>query len=490
MPQFKIISYTIWNISLLLALFLFAGTLHFVPSLILFIATFLITIFGLLYTKKNRLIYIFSPIFQTCYAILFYCNIIGLYYFSKYNFITFFELPNKSESFFITVSILYFLFEIITLIPYFFQVFSKKRTFINLKILNNNFIISRVKKYLILSQIILIIMLFLIFTLTGYTPISAFFNLLDFRHSYNSGIANYVFVFFNFMLTMHLLLLLKYLIINKNRSKFFIISAIIFGIFYLFWICVSGARGTILTFFVYLIYIVASKKTLKVNIKLVFLLTILFFSVCFLMSSLFYLRNQQTNRIYSIAEKRSILYESINRIDGFSNSVRFFLYLDETYDSIIDYNDIKIGKQIVGQLSNFIPRSILPEKSYPISGELTKIIFPETFYNNINIVFGGISNTYYTYGILGILIEPLFIGFIIATLQFYFKKMINKDVFFINYFCWGINIPIRFFQIGILNTAISNVMIINIILSLIITLYLAKKLPRFNRKLQKCNTIK
>lgn len=471
--QNQIITFSIWFVLIVLSTVLLFNSLHFVPSLYLYISTMILCTTGLFQSFKYKYVYIFSPLLQTIYASFFYCNLIGLFYFSKFNFIIFFELPSNNETFLTNCAILYFIYILCVFVPFLIYSVSGKKNLRKIKYFSKNFDNKKLKKYLTTSCIIVLTLLFLLFIVTGFTPTTALFNLLDFRHSYTKGVANYIYVLLNIFMIIHIIILSKLFIIDEKKSVFLYRNASLFFSIYIFWCIMSGARGTILTLFMCILYTLASKKNLKINFKHILIVGLLGLSILFLMTVLFQFRNQQKQNSLTIVEKRSVLYESLNRVDGFSNSIRYFDYLNSFNKFMFDYDEPKFVKQIVSQCTNLIPRSILSGKGYPISGEITQIIFPDAFNNNVNIVFGGIVNSFYTGGIIGIIIESLLMGCVLLFMEVPFRKLIEKDMFFVNYFVWGINMPIRFFQIGILNTAVSNVIIFNILITIIITSYLS-----------------
>ena len=139
----QLIFYIVWIIVLILSLLLFSYSLHIIPSLILFILNLILCIYGFIYTTINRNIYFFSPIFQIMYCILFYCGLIGLFYFSKFNNIPFFSSPTNNESLLINISLVYFLFCICILTPYLILKCLKKRININLDYFKRNFVYNR-----------------------------------------------------------------------------------------------------------------------------------------------------------------------------------------------------------------------------------------------------------------------------------------------------------------------------------------------------------
>ena len=77
--KLQIISIIVWSIILLLSNVLFFNTLYFIPSLILYILSLSLIIYGYYITFTRKHIYFFTPILQTIYCSFFYVCIIGFY---------------------------------------------------------------------------------------------------------------------------------------------------------------------------------------------------------------------------------------------------------------------------------------------------------------------------------------------------------------------------------------------------------------------------
>lgn len=466
----------VWTIIFLMSLFLLLASMHIIPSLILFIINLLICIYGFVYTAKTKNILFFSPIFQTAYCALFYCGLIGLFYFSKYNFIDFFQLPTKNEALFVNISLIYLIFICSIFLPYFLSLFFKKKIKLNFAFLQSNFSTNKVKVFLLYSQIFLIFLLCMMFITTKYNPITAILNPLGFRFEYNHGLANYFYSVFAFMIKFHLCLILNYIFIDNESSinkKFYIIP---FFIFYFFWAAISGARGWFIWLFLLCIYFFSFSKKYKINLKNI----LMFFSlglITITMSSAYYVfRNYQADVQSGKIKKTTevnVIYSSLERIDNFSNSVRFFMYVDNHKDGIWEYSDFNYKKQFVSQITNFIPRSLLKDKGYPISGELTRIIFPHVF-GKINLIFGGIVNLFYTGGVVFVIIDALLFGTVIMLIHVNFRKLMKYDSFFVNYILIFLNIPIAYFSQGFYNSSTMATLISEVIVSSVFTYLLMK----------------
>ena len=452
--KIQFISYFIWILILILSLFLFISSEHVIPSFILFVVNILIFIYALIYTYKNKCFYFFSPILQTLYCIMFYCTLIGLFYFSKFN-TAIFELLTKDELFYIKVAFLYFIY-IMTIILTFVLTLNLKQPILKLKFLCKNFSLIKVYKYLFISQICLLILLIIIFYLTGYNPLTALLNPSDFRLEYNTGCARFVYIIFKSLLLIHLAIILKYYIIDKLKNiKIYFLS---FLLFYLFWAILSGSRATILTPFMLGLYIFTFKNNIKINLKHILITFFMFIFILTFISAYQVYRNAckriQQGKVVNISKLENKVWKnSISRIDNFSQSIYYFKYLETQYGNFYSYTDFKYKKQIVSQFTNLIPRKFMPDKAYPISGEISKVLYPGAFVDDVTFIFGGLVNSYYTGGLFSVIIDSIIFALFIVFLELSFKMLIKYDLFFMLYICVFIDIPITFFSIGFLNTS-------------------------------------
>ena len=95
----------------------------------------------------------------------------------------------------------------------------------------------------------------------------------------------------------------------------------------------------------------------------------------------------------------------------------------------------------------------MPDKAYPISGEISKVLYPGAFVDDVTFIFGGLVNSYYTGGLFSVIIDSIIFALFIVFLELSFKMLIKYDLFFMLYICVFIDIPITFFSIGFLNTS-------------------------------------
>lgn len=486
----RLILSSVWIIILLLSIFLFCNSLYFVPSIILLLTNVILCIFGLYYAIHKKNLYFMSPILLTIYSIMYYITVIGLFYFSKYNDIielSYFKVPSNDTGFLVTVCCLYLLQIICLLLPYFYMIIKKNTKLFFFKFLKRNFNFLYLKYFLLLSQILLIILFILLFVSTGFSPMQALFMPIYFRNACMHGFANYIFVIFTSFILLHLVIVLKLLILDKQNDFFIKSVAIIFFMFYFIWALTSGARAWYVIFFLYSVYIYSLKSDLKISLKTILSLVFAFFIMLLFCYGCHVYRNIQDdiahNRV-TIKSKYNLLSSSIERDDDFASSFNYFVYLERNYGSILNYNDFALCKQWKSQFTNVIPRELLPDKNFPISAELTKIIYPQAWNGNVTILFGGLVNSYYTFGIVGVILDALLLGIGIAILEGCFHILVQYDMFQIFYILLGSDLIIDFFYTGYLNTSLSYKLIFQIIfLSFILSLLTKRKFINKHKRL-------
>lgn len=456
----QVMSILFWIVIFIFSTVLFSASLHLVPSCILYIIALFIIFNNLILTFIEKKIYFFSPIRQLSYTTLFYCVLIGLFYFSKFNIIPFFLIPTNDELLLINIAFIYLCFCFSLFLPYIIMKLLNIKVNININFIKRNFTIKNIEFAIQTITLILTILLILIFILTNYNPISALMNPLDFRFEYKHGIANYVFTIFDLLLYLNCFLLFNEYCIHKNEHKLNIRVTGCFILLYVFWLVISGGRSYIIAPAIYSIYFLSFSSKIKFNLKtLTSILLVLLISIFVSMTYFTYRNYRQavvTNNFMLLTNIQfNPLLDSIKRIDNFSNSVIFFKYIDSKYGSLYCYDDFKFSRQISSQILNPIPRKIIPAKGYPVSGELTKLLFPETFNAKINLIFGGIVNLFYTGGFAFVIIDALLMGFLISLIELSYKKYVYYDFFIINYIACILQIPIYYYSIGFLNTAIT-----------------------------------
>jgi hypothetical protein len=456
----QVLSILFWIIIFIFSTFLFGASLHVAPSFILYVIALFIIFINLILTFIEKKIYFFSPIRQLSYTTLFYCVLIGLFYFSKFNIIPFFTIPTNDELLLTNITFIYLCFCLFLFLPYIVMKIFNIKVSVNINFIKRNFTVKNIKFAIQTITLVLTILLILIFVLTNYNPISALINPLDFRFEYKHGIASYVFTIFDVLLYLNCFLLFNEYCIHKNEHKLNIRVTGGFVLLYVFWLVVSGGRSYIIAPAIYSIYFLSFSPKIKINLKtLMSILLILLISIFVAMAYFTYRNYRQavvTNNFMLLTNIQfNPILDSIKRIDNFSNSVIFFKYIDSKYGSLYCYDDFKFSRQISSQILNPIPREIIPTKGYPVSGELTKLLFPDAFNAKINLIFGGIVNLFYTGGFVFVIIDALIMGFLISIIELTYKKYVYYDFFIVNYIACILQIPIYYFSIGFLNTAIT-----------------------------------
>ncbi len=478
-----LLSYAIWLLIFGLTVFLLASSKHFLPSLILALLSFQGCIYGLVYTIKSKSIFIFCPFFQTLYASLFYISLIGLYYFSKFNFIDLFIIPTTNENLLTQITLMYYIFVSIICLPNYLIIFKKKKTTVNIPFFKKNFSEKRIKKYLIISQILLPIILFAMIFVAGFNPISALLNIMSFRDSYTHGFANYFYIVYGAMASIHIFLLLKKLIFERTKDRFYYRMGLIFSIFYMYWVITSGFRAQLLIPFMIGIYMIACNPKFKPTIKQISALVIITVCIVSFLSIYYCFRATQnsTNPIYLYKMKnKSVLYNSLERIDAFANSVQYFKHISLKYDSFLEYSEIKILPQIGSSFLMVIPRTIVKNKLNPTSQEITRIIYPNAYKNEIVMIFGGFVGLFFTGGIFFAMFDAMLFGLIIMLLQVNFRKYIKYDTFLIFYILVFIDLPVAYFSNGFIHAIITVQIVIRTLLILLISKYLSDNKIRIN----------
>lgn len=472
----QVILYLIWILVFILSCFLFLNSLYFIPSLILFICIIITSVMGFVIALKTQQVYLFSPILQTLYCIVFYIGLSGLFYFSSFNKIHFLTVATPNDKLLTDIALLYLAFILSIFFPCWFKKIIPNINLTKYSLFRFNFDNTKLIKILKLSQVLLLILFLLLFITTSNTPLSAILNPSQFRQDYTHGIALWIYSIFSPLLWLHLTLILKITIINKIFYKNFII----FTVFYLLWSILSGARSWFLLPLMFSVYFFFLKKKLNINI----LKVLLTFSVFLLMlvTVAFYntFRNHPLS-VYSFngnlnSYETNIIESSLERIDYFSNSVKYFKYIDFKYGSIWSYDDYKISKQLISPFLIFIPRSVYSNKGYITSGELTLLVFDKSLVKEkgITYLFGGISNFFYTAGFLGVIFFGLLYGLLITLLETNSKELLKYDSFQIIYVFLLLDVIIQYFSHGILNV-LPIPLLIKIAILLIFLFYMYKR---------------
>ena len=478
LTQYQIVSIFLGIGILILSVFLLVNTNYILPSFILFISCILVL---LAYSIKviNKYIYFFSPILQTLYCILFYIVFSGLYYYSKYNTSLFLALPSQNEVFLISVNIMYFIFILSVILPYLLFKFSRYSPKVKLKFFTRNFNLKKIFKYMLISQIFLIFLLYIIIFKSGYTLSTVFFHLSNFRYEYNHGMLKYLQSIFYCILSYNLILVGKIYIVNnvrniKKLNILFLTNILLF----IFWALISGARGPFLTLFLFIIYIYTLKRNLKISMSKLILMLLCFIFVLIFMA--FYHKFSTMSHLsattINLASNTNVVTSTLERVDAYSNSVKYLNYIDKHYGNIWNYSECNFLNQIYSQFTTIIPRDILPTKGDLVHTTLTKIIYPDLAASGkIQMLFGGFANLFYTGGIAYIVIDALIFGFIIAIMELNFTRYVIYDAFAVNYILLFLEFIIYYFAVGHLNSHNTPIFILKCIVAFFLTSLLSQK---------------
>lgn len=124
----------------------------------------------------------------------------------------------------------------------------------------------------------------------------------------------------------------------------------------------------------------------------------------------------------------------------------------------------------------YIPRNIYPEKPQLFSSEITRIIMPSVFYENVTFDFSAIAEGVYNFGLLGFLIPGMIIGFVLKQINYYYEHGNKFFIFSFVYLPFS-GFPISLFSSGFI--AASSVIFLPINLLLLIGIYiLCFKMPK------------
>lgn len=124
----------------------------------------------------------------------------------------------------------------------------------------------------------------------------------------------------------------------------------------------------------------------------------------------------------------------------------------------------------------FIPRNIYPEKPQLFSSEITRIIMPDVFYENVTFDFSAIAEGVYNFGLLGFLIPGMIIGIVLKQINYYYEHGNKFFIFSFVYLSFS-GFPISLFSSGFI--AASSVIFLPINLLLLIGIYiLCFKMPK------------
>lgn len=467
--------YVLWLLVSLISSVLFINTKYFFPSLILFLINISICLIGFILTARNRNIYYFEPILYTIYCILHHFGIMGMYYFSKFNSIDFFNIPIKNEWFLTQVALFYVTFVICILLPNFKYIFFNKIQRLKYNFFKKEFDYKKTTIYLYLSQIILFVLLILMLLFTGHTPINVLNNTNLFRYEYSHGFNYSLFIIFSLFISFHTYITEYFLIVHNKCDK---ILLTVFIIFYLYWAIISSSRSWFLLPFLYFVYIYVMKNKIKIAIsKIISIFFVFLFILYFVAVYRVYrdLNSKQGVEATSKLQNVNVMEETLSRCDYFSNSVKYFAKIKQTYGDLFNYDDFNYTNQIVASFTSYIPRQYLSNKKYLTNGEITGITYGKSVIDNgVIFHFGGICNFFYTGGYCGIILFSLLFGYLIYIINALFMSYYKYSFFQCFYIFAIFPIFINIFTSGILNIQ-ALMLILNILLLFIIQIFITEK---------------
>ncbi len=474
-----------WGLFIIfLSFLLFFYSQQFSISLIFFLINIIIALYQIINSKKITL---YSPFFQLIVSIVYYYTIPALYYFSSFN--TIFNRSYLLENdFYIQVSILYLIFILSLIFPYLvFKLFNIDIK-IDLSIIKKNYNIDTCISFYYISFIICFLLLCFLFLTTGFSPMEAIKNPLAFRLIYARDFYAYISKPLLIILNINIIMILKNLIVDKINSKNFKFICFLQFSFLIVFAFMSGARGLFLypaltAIFIYAIFRkITIKKLLYVSFYFILLIQFLSFYHLYrdFMSSISKggtISKTQSSSFIDKTAEINVLNSTLSRIDAFANSCDFFEYIYKEHGSILYFSNFNIKNQIIAQFTNPVPRSLLPNKSYIFTGEMTKRIKPNHFKHKIILLYSGISNAFWNIGLAGIILEGLLFGTLIAFFEKNFHSLIKYDFVFLIYLSILVWIPGFYTESGFLNTDyVFSRLIVNIITISLLTLILTKKI--------------
>ena len=465
-------SYIIKILGILLLLFCVVGEFISLDKFASLPYFFIGVISSLLIFFSSNKIFLFSP-FYNFFTSLFFAIIFSAFYYFANNVDIMHKPLLRSGTLIDEINVLYLLFFISMIIPIAFSLFCNVK-FPKFRIpqLNEGFL-NKVFVYYIILEVIILCLLFI---LTGTTPISAIINPMSFRNGF-TGIA--LFPQLIFSLILNYLLIIVFFDTLKNRNKLHLINKLVLLCLLVFYTIIAGRRGVLVFAVFYFIMIFSFVK--KIRVKHLFgALVLLIALLCF---SSIYLKYRNTAAAlaygnYEAAYKKSntsvnLFADFAERNDSFVNSINFFKYINRYYSdsSIIIDNPMHLKEELIYQTLSYIPRE-QKNKIYGgnSKGRLFCNVMSDNIYDNsssyyqVGFDFGGIANFYWVFGVLGIIISGFLYGVFVSIFQLLFNKYKQNECFTVFYLLIFYSVFDMFFKTGYINCPI----IINLPFNLIV----------------------
>lgn len=460
-------------------IFLISGILYsfsnnsFISAFYIFISMFC-GVFLIVFRKD---IPIFSPIFMLISSIFINIGFPALYLLMNNT--------SFSEELLKNISIVYLIYFFALILPVFFanQMFipsdadgkSKAGIFrINFKPENINF-------YLIISNLLLILLIIILLKITGFSYTEALKHPLEFRFASSAGSLAYIRKLIFFLFMVNTFLIAKY---NFSSPPLKLKAFTVFHIIFLLsFAAISGSRSIIFLPVISSIAVYTFYNRLK--IKTVFIFSTIFLLTLGLMSFYSVYRNSSKSYFdFQSIKTANVFNESIKRLDNFKNSLYFFEYIERENHTIFYFKDFHILEQIKDHILQPFSRNLIPEKGYYFSSSMTEKVFNEDLNDaKITYNFGGIANSFWNFGIAGVILEGLFLGIAVVWIHRRFLRFINYDSFFLFFMMTFFFIPNSIIVDGFWNTMdgcgyFLNLFVLGIIFGILSMNF--KKLSLFN----------
>jgi len=304
-------------------------------------------------------------------------------------------------------------------------------------------------KLKIFAIVFLPICLFAYFTSLGTTDLNIIFsNLLSNRVAMQNDGGLYV----QTLITLPLKIVTYALFAKILTGKKDLTSKISFTIFFIVLEIIAfslGGRGEIIFPILALIFIYEKTKT-KIDYKkfIIIFLAIIAFSGWY-------------GLVRDGAERNSI-----NTNSTIQNVLDRYVQLDNLIRFSSEPIEVKVGQSFYDFVFSPIPRSVMPNKTYPFNSQMTNIYLPEQFSRKIVSDFTAISELYYNFSYIGIFIGGLIFGLILNYLSHLFIS--DKRIFFLMFYPFLMLKPMSIFYGGMINSTANMMLILEIVLFIIV----------------------
>lgn len=149
--------------------------------------------------------------------------------------------------------------------------------------------------------------------------------------------------------------------------------------------------------------------------------------------------------------------EKTNISDNINNVLNRYVQLDNLIRLASNPIDYKFGQSFVDFVLSPIPRSILPNKSYPFNSQMTQIYLPEQAERKIVSDFTAVGELYLNFGYIGILIGGILFGAVLNYVIYIYMN--DKSRFFLILYPFLMLKPMSILYGGMINSN-ANMMLI------------------------------